>query len=397
MRATAALAIAATLMLPFVLSPSVGAEEATVCVRVTQVQSNLYGHALYANAFNGDRCFEERGRRMLLRVVDLGIAGLWRMSEVASTHVADLQFLQPLPGGPLLLSVNGRTQPVVLEHSGTSTRMTELVFTIPLPTPEPPVAAEEYQDAEETPEEPQAPRMTIVLTTSPTSIPVLVPYVTPDHRIEEMSLVVGLEFEDGWRTASTTTAIEPGEERDLRGVQNKRWEDVSRVLAKTLDGSAIHYWACERHETRHDFEGRYVCEVNETEEAADLTVVEEASLWVYVVNRRPDRYSDARHIELHARVEAEGLESIRVRVRYAAPYGSIGHSDFCTHDARPLRNGETQQLVCGRYSGYRGGDQPLPPHTAANAVRVWAGGTYLRCERHQDSDHDRSVWACERW
>ncbi len=118
-----------------------------------------------------------------------------------------------------------------------------------------------------------------------------------------------VEIKGRGRITSTITAIEPGERRELWVFKDSRWEDVTTVWVKTLAGSTIRAWGCDRREDRHVFEGRYSCTIHETWEDAPLNDVENASLWVYVVNREPDEYSTDRHIELHVRAGSEVVGS----------------------------------------------------------------------------------------
>ena len=54
-------------------------------------------------------------------------------------------------------------------------------------------------------------------------------------------------------------------------------------------------------------------------------------------------------------------------------------------------------MACGGYSGWDG-QSLLPNHTDAVSVHPSTSAMgRLRCERHQDSDDVRSVWACEPW
>ena len=207
-------------------------------------------------------------------------------------------------------------------------------------------------------------------------------YIQPNHRIEARHIKVFLEVKDRWYQVLTPEAIEPDERRWLGPGIEGRWEDVTRIQVKTLQGSNVRVWLCERNATRHDFEARLECSIQEEQALPDLTSAEAATLWVYMADK-----PEGRRIDMYIRSEHDDLGRVTVHVDFRS---GLGNSSFCLHNAMP--GGVSQRMACG---GNASGNNP----GHADAERVSAGSAFglLQCQKHRDSDPERSIWACEPW
>lgn len=255
----------------------------------------------------------------------------------------------------------------------------------PRPTPEPtpiPVVAEDAS-------------LRLTLEPSATSDTGVDVTLEANHRIGDMALQLVLTFEGASRPSWTLNgkAIAAGESADL-GWLRGYWEDLSGYRVRTLAGTQVRHWACE---VSRDYRLTLDCRVGRTEDLPDLTNTEEATLWVWLADE--DGYPRA-----YIRAERELMARFTIRVRFA---GTDAYADHCWWERSAPTIGRVERLGCGgltfddleaatsRGTLVLGGTNEDPDyfHTNIDSVR----GDLLRCQRHQSSDAERSVWACEPW
>ena len=136
-------------------------------------------------------------------------------------------------------------------------------------------------------------------------------------------------------------------------------------------------------------EAPYTCVSAETRELAALATRDGGvPLWVSLVN------GSGGHVEAHSQSVGSAIESLSVYVRYGGESASAGEGEFCSEGT--IGEGETRRLACGGYSGWDGRD-PRPAHGDVGTVAATSEHGHYRCERHQDSDREISVWACDTW
>ena len=231
--------------------------------------------------------------------------------------------------------------------------------------------------------EPPAATIAVTLSSPATQGKSVRPRVEPNHRIGEVSLQFWVKARDEWHGKVSLSTIAAGEGGYLWAILDVHWEDVTAVRLRTLAGATIRTWECEREVDRHAVEGKYACTVGETRQAPSLSDAEDAALWVYLSGG-----------DVHVRVGDAPLGDVRVYFRYggdyADEYGRYG-GVACNPTGRPLNAGVTQTLAC-----YRPGKSSAQVNWVA-ASSPAAGAPALRCERHEDSDASRSIWACDPW
>ena len=176
------------------------------------------------------------------------------------------------------------------------------------------------------------------------------------------------------RLSAPTMAIEPDVEYDLGWVEG-RWESVTAVGLSSLHGPEIRHWECD--ESR-DYRLTLKCHVESVTEAPDLTSVEEATLWVFIAD-------SGGWVAAYVRLDREwdGYPGVSVRFR---DYGGV--VNFCPRSSSSLRVGVVERMACGG-----GVNSPLVTHSNVASVKLRAA----RCQRHESSGAERSVWACEPW
>ena len=80
-----------------------------------------------------------------------------------------------------------------------------------------------------------------------------------------------------------------------------------------------------------------------------------------------------------------------------------GKTEYCRAEDRKLEVGVAEKMSCGAFAPEGAYDGPLPvpglSHVHVNDVKAYVPGAggYLYCQKHQDSDPQRSIYACEPW
>ena len=248
-------------------------------------------------------------------------------------------------------------------------------------------AAEQAESPEPT-DQPE-PSITVTLETSSTQEPVLIATVEANRLIPAQQAILLVAAKGQWHGMYSARALEPGVASDDFGHRPypMTWQNVVEVKLRTLAGNTLRHWACEQVEDRHAIYGEYVCAIGEEQPLPSLSNVESASLWVYVLNRRTDGLLD-----IHARAGVENVGNITVEAR-----GDSVCIINRTHQTRPLNEvWQTIDLIAGGSCSREHDGQNSHEHTDAVTVQSTGLGL-LRCEKHDDSDARRSVFACDRW
>ena len=221
-----------------------------------------------------------------------------------------------------------------------------------------------------------------------------------NHHIEEYGLVMWLGIDDLWYGRGLGSALESGEQREIGGVRDRIWQDVTGIVAKSLDGYTVRTWRCEQIVERHDVDGRFTCRVASEEKVAPLGSPQDPALWVYVSNDPPDnlRKLPWEGIRVDLRAGSEDLSGVWVSLRFGGEFADVGIEAW---EISVLPGGEVRQPSHAGTIGLAmryGTGKSSPPHTAVEAAYAHVAGVGpMRCERHEDSSDERSIWACEPW
>ncbi|MXY43756.1 MAG: hypothetical protein F4Y50_06845 [Dehalococcoidia bacterium] len=319
---------------------------------------------------------------------DMGLAGTWFVSGPLTDFDRTVYVWQR--ADVYYVEVNGMLTRAELEED-------EYGFTgsvlarVPLPvvTPRPPSTVA-------TPPAPEPTSIKVTFATSRTAEAVLIPSVEPDHWIAPMSAQLfvvahGQRFHTvNLRAIARNTARE-----HFHRWVGVRWEEVEAVGLRTLRGSTVSLWHCVEFEDEHALEGRWDCFIEEEWEAEDLHRAEEPTLWVYLTWDRREGWED--YVTAYVRAGRDDLGSVNVRIAGA------WCSEFKTRKARSLtQSGERQELGCIDTSQcrnpQRSGQHCAEHHSSVSVIAVSASKVGpLRCVRHEDSNADRTVWACDSW
>ena len=343
--------------------------------------------------------------QLRFETVNLGLAGIWGVAyHLASPRVrmVDGYRTGPVPltlkvlrseAGEFFVAVRGSILPVQFsksprcggacdtEWSGTFTveapEYVSLATPTPAatPTPTPTPAAEE-------------PQLTLTFEPSSTTVTAMDVYLESNHRIPELAFQMLLDFKGLGipRNAITSEALEANEQYDIGWVEG-RWENIEGVWIKTLYGKSIRHWACE--EASRDYRLQVECSIERTEERKNLANVEEATLWYYIVDKGSG-------VRVYVRMDREWDGYLGVSLRFSGATARWRTQDpianFCPSRTY-LPVGVVDELSCGGGSGVGINEPRYAHHNNVKSVK----GRGIYCQRHVDSDAERSVWACEPW
>lgn len=156
---------------------------------------------------------------------------------------------------------------------------------------------------------------------------------------------------------------------------------------KTFHAGTLTNWTCERQEESW----RFHCAEQDSRRLPPLTDADDPRLWVYM---------ESREGSLTVRVTAgdENIYFPYLQARYRSEFAGLDIAEFCGDFSDPLWARGSQELMeCPLRTGW---DELVGrlQHTDVSSLSVLSTNLHLlRCDRHEASTSEMSVWACDPW
>ncbi len=307
---------------------------------------------------------------------------------------------RPLPEGAPDEVKFGWTNHLLFDANGDlllSDPMAGVIWRIPLPdgdaSPDAPLRAERHAVAP-----PDVRGESIRFELTPTEVG-WVMHVETDHDIPGLGIEVRLSLpyrrcEPGTECRPTGTTAWPDEDvkagvrQEVKRAFDKHFlsSEVTGSI-KTFHARTLTNWTCER----QGESWRFDCAEERSRRLPSLSDADNPHLWVYLENQEGP---------LVARVTAgdQGIRFPYLQARLSGEFGGLDLVEFCGDLRDPLRAQGSQNLMeCPGSNGWNELDGH-PQHTDVVSVSGLSTGlSLLRCDWHQTSTSDASVWACESW
>ena len=241
------------------------------------------------------------------------------------------------------------------------------------------------QPAPEVNEEP-ARSVSVNLKTSSTSRPVLIATVKANHRVETQGAALYVNVDGLWYTLTSDRPLRAGVAVNNFGPRPLfSWQKVREVVFRTIHDDTARTFVCAEVEDEHATSGQYDCAVAEERTVQSLSSVDDPSLWVYVSN------DPEITVQVRANVKRAGTVAVEAIAGHGGCREYLTRNDVVGLDV-------TQPLASASNCNGRQGFSDRLGHTIVANVEVAATGLApLRCEKHEDTNEARSVFACEQW
>ena len=215
-------------------------------------------------------------------------------------------------------------------------------------------------------------------------------HMESDHDIPSFGIELQVSLPNTAAVALPNEDIKAGVRQEVDRRTDPHQEFLSSEATgsvKTFQAGTLTHWTCERQAESWRFD----CAKGDSMRLPSLSDADNPHLWVYVENHEG---------LLAMRVTAGDVDSYfpYVQATFGGDFSGLDRAEFCGDFGDALWAQASQVLMdC---PGSSGSDEleGRPQHTDVTSVSVLSTGLLLlRCDRHETSTSETSVWACESW